>query len=88
LLLATLDSNKTGISLQPSSLLLYSVRIILQKIFVFFALGDLVYLVGLESIPSLNGATGTVRGDGEYKSRGKYCIQMKRPGSAVASHLK
>jgi tetratricopeptide (TPR) repeat protein len=51
-----------------------------------FVVGDDVQLVGLVSNPSLNGAAGTVIGDSNYLSRGRYAINLKSPAAAVAAH--
>jgi hypothetical protein len=43
-------------------------------------------LIGIKSNPSLNGAVGTVVGDIDSESRGKYCVRLDSPAAAVADH--
>jgi hypothetical protein len=51
-----------------------------------FNLGEVVQLVGILSSPSLNGAVGTVVGNTDYESRGRYAVTLQSPAAAVASH--
>jgi hypothetical protein len=48
-----------------------------------FSVGDSVRLVGLVSI---NGAIGTIAGHSDYKSWGRYAVNLQRPAVAVAAH--
>lgn len=51
-----------------------------------FVVGDMVRLTGLKSNPSLNGAVGTVKKDGDSESRGRCGVQLQSPAEAVAAH--
>jgi hypothetical protein len=51
-----------------------------------FTIGEVVRLVGLISNQSLNGAIGSVVGDLDYESRGRYSVHLESPAAAVALH--
>jgi hypothetical protein len=48
-----------------------------------FDIGEIVQLSGLKSKKALNGATGTIAGDSDYESRGRYTVQIRYPVSAM-----
>jgi hypothetical protein len=51
-----------------------------------FTVGEIVRLVGLVSRQSLNGAIGTVMGDADSDSRGRYGVQLQSPAAVVVAH--
>jgi hypothetical protein len=52
----------------------------------FFYVGEKVPFVGLVSNPSLNGARGTIVGDLDYESRGRFAANLQGPTTAAIAH--
>jgi hypothetical protein len=48
--------------------------------------GEVVQLVGIVSNLLLNGATGTVEGNTDYESQGRYAVHLQSPAAAMAAH--